>query len=153
MNPKKIEEIQEKIGYKFKNKQLLINALTHKTFAYEASEPLEFNERLEFLGDSILNTVAAEKLYKTNKYFSEGELTRRRASIVNNVFLSEKALELNLGDYLRLGKGEKKQKGYKNPSNLANSLEALIGAVFLDSDYETVKKCIISNFFNDSIVF
>jgi ribonuclease III len=153
MDENKINGIQKNIGYEFKDKNLLINALTHKTYAYEAMKPLEYNERLEFLGDSILNFVAAEELYQTNKYFSEGELTRRRASIVNNVFLSEKATEIELGNYIRLGKGEKKQKGYENASTLANTLEALIGAVYLDSDYQTVKKFILDNVFNDSIVF
>lgn len=153
MDEKKIKNIQKNIGYTFKNKNFLITAFTHKTYAYEAMKPLEYNERLEFLGDSILNCVAAEILYKTNKYFSEGELTRRRASVVNNVFLSEKAIELKLGDYIRLGKGEIKQEGYKNPSTLANTLEAVIGAVYLDSDYPTVKKFVKDNVFNDSIVF
>lgn len=153
MDENKLTGIQKNIGYEFKDKNLLINALTHKTYAYEAMKPLEYNERLEFLGDSILNFVAAEELYQTNKYFSEGELTRRRASIVNNVFLAKKAIEIELGNFIRLGRGEKKQKGYENPSTLANTMEALIGAVYLDSDYQTVKKFILDNVFNDSIVF
>jgi len=81
------ESLEKKISYNFKNKDLLKNALTHKTYAFEAQSPIEYNERLELLGDSILNFVVAEQLYNGNKYFSEGELTRRRAILVNNNFL------------------------------------------------------------------
>ena len=137
------EELEQKINYRFKNKELLKNALTHKTYAFEAKDPIEFNERLEFLGDSILGFLVAEGLYKGNQYFSEGELTRRRSTLVNNTFLAEKAMKIDLGNYLSLGKGETKQEGAKNPTNIANAMEALIGAVYLDSDIKTVKKFII----------
>ena len=147
------EKLEEKINYTFKNKELLKKALTHKTYAFEAHTPLEYNERLELLGDSILSFIVAEQLYKSNKYFSEGELTRRRAIAVNNNFLAEKAKELNLGKYLLLGKGEKKQNGDKNPNNLANALEALIGATYLDSDIDNVRKFILNNLFNEDFKF
>jgi len=147
------EQFEKKIDYSFKNKDLLKCALTHKTYAFESNVPIEFNERLELLGDSILGFVVAEQLYKTNKYFSEGELTRRRASLVNNNFLAKKAKELGIGKYLFLGKGEKKQKGDRNPTNLANSLEALIGAVYLDSNIKNTKKFILKNIFNDEFKF
>jgi ribonuclease-3 len=147
------EEFEEKIDYSFKNKELLKCALTHKTYAFESNTPIEFNERLELLGDSILGFVVAEQLYKTNKYFSEGELTRRRASLVNNNFLAKKAKKLGIGKYLFLGKGEKKQKGDRNPTNLANSLEALIGAVYLDSNIKNAKKFILKNLFNEEFKF
>ena len=94
MDKKTIKSFEKIIDYKFKNKDLLIHALTHKTYAYEATEPIEFNERLELLGDSILGFVVVEQLYKTNKYFSEGELTRRRAAFVNNKLLAKKAKEM-----------------------------------------------------------
>ncbi|MCK4901786.1 MAG: hypothetical protein KAS76_00400 [Thermoplasmatales archaeon] len=141
------KSLEKKINYSFKNEDLLKSALTHKTFAFEADIPLEFNERLEFLGDSILGFVVAEQLYRGNRYFSEGELTRRRSTLVKNSFLAKKAKELELGNYLLFGIGEKKQNGKKNPTNLANALEALIGAVYLDSDLETVKKFIFDNVF------
>jgi ribonuclease-3 len=147
---KKLEEI---IGYKFKDKDLLKDAFTHKTFAFEAKNPVEFNERLEFLGDSILGFVIAEQLYKENKYFSEGELTRRRSTLVNNSFLAEKAEELQIGGFLLLGKGESKMNGDKNPTNLANVLEALIGAVYLDSDLKTTRSFILRNLFDKKFVF
>ncbi len=76
MKERKLEPLEKKIDYKFNDKKLLKNALTHKTYAFEAKIPLEYNERLEFLGDSVLGFIAAEQLYQSNKYFSEGELTR-----------------------------------------------------------------------------
>ena len=153
MDTKAVKSFQKIIDYKFKNKDLLIHALTHKTYAYEASEPIEFNERLELLGDSILGFVVVEQLYKTNKYFSEGELTRRRASLVNNKLLAKKAKEMNIGKYLFLGKGEIKQKGNRNPTNLANALEAVIGAIYLDSDLNVVRKFILKKIFSDKFEF
>ena len=144
----KFSSLEEKLNYKFKNPSLLINALTHKTYAFEAEIPLEFNERLEFLGDSILGFIVAEQLYKENRYFSEGELTRRRSIQVNNRFLAKKAKELGLGEFLLFGRGERKQNGDKNPTNLANALEALVGAIYLDSNLKTVRKFIYKNIFN-----
>jgi len=144
MQNSNLKELERKINYKFKNKELLKNALTHKTYAFEAKEPIEFNERLEFLGDSIIGFLVAEGLYRGNQYFSEGELTRRRSTLVNNTFLAEKAKKIELGKYLSLGKGETKQEGDKNPTNIANAMEALIGAVYLDSDIITVKEFIIN---------
>lgn len=148
-----LKEFEEKINYKFKNKELLKNALTHKTFAFEARIPLEYNERLELLGDSILNFIIAEELYKSNKYFSEGELTRRRSLLVNNNFLAKRAKELKLGKFIFLGKGEKKQNGEKNPTNLANALEALIGSIYLDSDINTIRNFILNKIFSKDFQF
>jgi ribonuclease-3 len=147
---KKFSSLEEKINYKFKNQELLINAFTHKTYAFEAEVPLEFNERLEFLGDSILGFIVAEQLYKENRFFSEGELTRRRSTQVNNRFLAKRAKELGLGEFLFFGKGEIKQNGDKNPTNLANALEALVGAIYLDSDLNTVRKFIYDKIFTNS---
>ena len=144
-----LTEFEERLSYTFSNKTLLITALTHKTYAFEADTPLEYSERLEFLGDSILNFIIAEHLYHTNSFFSEGELTRRRAVIVNNKLLAKKAQELHIGSYLFLGKGEQKQNGKDNPSNLANALEAIIGAIYLDSDLNTVTSFILTTLFNN----
>jgi ribonuclease-3 len=146
-------EFEKRINYSFKNKELLVTALTHKTYAFEAKTPIEFNERLEFLGDSILGFLVAKQLYKSNKYFSEGELTRRRAQLVNNSFLAEKAKKMGLGDFLHLGRGEKMQNGDRNPTNLANTLEALIGAVYLDSDVDSVWAFIKENIFDETKQF
>ena len=147
MEKKHYNMLEKKINYNFKNKDLLMHALTHKTYAFESTTPIEFNERFELLGDSILGFVVAEQLYKTNKYFSEGELTRRRSTLINNSFLAKKAKELELGKFLFFGKGEKKQNGDKNPTNLANALEALIGAIYLDSDIDNVRKFILNNIY------
>ena len=152
MTPKDFDELEKIIKYKFKNKELLKNALTHKTFAFEAKEPIEYNERLEFLGDSILGCIVAEELYKANKYFSEGELTRRRSVLVNNTFLAKRARELGIGKYLFLGKGEKIQGGAENSTNIANAMEALIGAVYLDSNLKTVRKFIINTLYEGNKV-
>jgi ribonuclease-3 len=146
-------ELEKQITYSFKNKELLKTAFTHKTFAFEAKNPIEFNERLEFLGDSILGFLVAKELYKSNKYFSEGELTRRRSQLVNNSFLAVKAKKMKLGKFLYLGRGEEMQNGDTNPTNLANTLEALVGAVYLDSDIKTVWKFIKCNIFDETTQF
>ena len=148
-----LSELENKINYTFKNRELLKNALTHKTYAFEAKNPIEYNERLELLGDSILGFVVAEQLYRSNKYFSEGELTRRRSVLVNNTFLADKAKKLGLGRFLLFGRGETKQNGDKNPTNLANALEALIGAVYLDSDMDNVRLFIMKNLFDEKPIF
>jgi len=153
MEDKNFKEFQEKIHYFFSNTELLKHALTHKTYAFEAKIPVEYNERLELLGDSILNFVVAEQLLKSNKYFSEGELTRRRSILVNNDFLAKKAKELDLGKYLILGKGEIKQNGDKNPTNLANALEAIIGSIYLDSDIYNARKFILENIYSKNYEF
>ena len=142
MVKKRITSLEKKLNYTFKEKDLLTKALTHKTYAFESMDAVEYNERLEFLGDSILNFVIAEMLYQKNLFFSEGELTRRRSIYVNNTHLAEKAKKLHIGDYLLLGKGETKQNGHQTPSNLANTLEAIFGAIYLDSDFSTVRKVI-----------
>ena len=153
MEDKNLKDFQKKIQYFFNDKDLLKHALTHKTYAFEAKIPLEYNERLELLGDSILSFVVAEQLYKSNRYFTEGELTRRRSILVNNDFLAKKARDLNLGKYLLLGKGETKQNGDKNPTNLANALEAIIGSIYLDSDIDNTRKFILENIYNENFEF
>jgi ribonuclease-3 len=114
---------------------------------------VEYNERLEFLGDSILNFIITETLYQSNQYFSEGELTRRRAQSVNNNVLADVAVRLAIGPYLLLGKGELKQEGAKNRTNLANALEALIGAIYLDSDLDTVRGFIFKKIYTKEFKF
>ena len=145
--------LEERIGYKFNDKSLMNAALTHKTFAFEAGTPLEYSERLEFFGDSILGFVVAEQLYRGNKYFSEGELTRRRSFQVSNNFLADVAKRMELGQFLLLGKGEVKQNGSSNRTNLANLLEALIGAIYLDSDMNCVREVILKTIFTKKFQF
>lgn len=153
MQENTIEQLEEILGYRFNNKELLRTALTHKTYAFEARVPLEFNERLEFLGDSVLNFVIAEQLYRSNRYFSEGELTRRRAICVNNNVLADVATRLGIGPFLLLGKGEQKQEGAKNRTNLANMLEAIIGALYLDADLEKVRAFILEKIYTKEYQF
>lgn len=136
--------LEENLGYYFRNKKLLVQGLTHTTFAYEAQqENLTDNQRLEFLGDSILDMVVAECLYEKYPSFGEGELTRRRALLVNKNYLAQKAKEINLGQHLVLGKGEEKIGGRDNPTNLSCALEAVIGAIYLDGGFPAARKFII----------
>jgi len=153
MTKSKVTSLEKHLGYTFSDKQLLTTALTHKTYAFEAQTPVEYNERLEFLGDSILNFIIAERLYQSNQYFSEGELTRRRAIGVNNHVLADVAIRLDIGPFLLLGKGESKQEGAKNRTNLANALEALIGAIYLDSDLKTVRNFIFKKIYTKEFLF
>ena len=153
MSDKALSHLEKTLGYTFTNKKLLRTALTHKTYAFEAKTPLEYNERLEFLGDSVLGTVVAEQLYKGNRYFSEGDLTRRRSNGVNNRYLAKRAETLGIGSFVLFGRGELKQHGAKNQTNLANALEAIIGAMYLDSSLERVQQFIIEKVFTKDFQF
>lgn len=126
-----------KVGYEFKDSSLCELALTHRSCGKRN------NERLEFLGDSILNFVIAEDLYARFPQAREGELSRLRAGQVKGETLAEIARELKFGDYLRLGSGELKSGGFRRDSILADSVEAVIGAVYLDSDMETARALVL----------
>ena len=128
-------------GYKFKNPELLEKALTHKSFSNE--KKVESNQRLEFLGDSVVGLVIAEYIYKTFPAMPEGELTKIRAGIVCEKGLAKCAEKINLGELLVLGKGEEMSGGRTRESNLEDAFEAVMGAIFLDSDLETVRKIIL----------
>lgn len=143
--PLNLDLLQRKLGYEFKNKSLLSQALTHKSAHHKN------NERLEFLGDAILNFVVADLLFMRFTDATEGELTRARASLVNKTSLYEVALTLSLSDYLNLGMGEQKSGGHRRESILADTLEAILCAVYLDSDFMTVKE-IIQTLFTPKIV-
>lgn len=125
------------LGYEFHSPRLLEEALTHR------SSGGRHNERLEFLGDALLNCVIAEELFKAYPYATEGELSRLRASLVKEDTLARLARDLSLGDYLRLGSGELKSGGFRRASILADALEAIFGAVYLDSDFETCRRLIL----------
>lgn len=122
----------------FKNKKLLEQAFVHRSYLNEIKEDLESNERLEFLGDSVLSFVVSRYLYKTYPDFNEGVLTNLRAMLVNTRTLSEVARELNFGDLLKLSKGEEDSKGRENSSLLADCFEAFVGALFLDQGIDAV---------------
>ena len=139
-NPLAYNRLIGKIGYVFNDKTLLIQAVTHRS-----AKGLH-NERLEFLGDSILGFVIAEALYNKFPDLSEGDLTRMRSSLVKGVTLAKLAADFGLGEFLVLGQGELKSGGHKRESILEDVIEAIIGAVFLDSDLETCKSLILSWF-------
>ncbi len=125
--------LEDKLGYKFKDKTLLRNALTHSSYANEhRRQSISSNERLEFLGDSVLGMLVADALYVTRPDLSEGELTRLRAAIVCESSLAEAAKRLKLGGHLKLGKGEDAGGGRERSSILADAVEAVLAAVYLD---------------------
>ena len=127
-----MKTLEEKIGYTFRDRTLLENALTHSSCANESRGKLQSNERLEFLGDSILGMVVADHLYRTFPDLPEGDLTRIRANLVCEGSLVLVAKEWDLGRYLKLGKGENACGGRSRPSILADAVEAVLAAVFLD---------------------
>ncbi len=137
-----MQELEQIIGYKFKDKQLLVTALTHTSFANEAKDKIKHNERLEFLGDSVLQIVAADFLF-THKNTAEGELTRMRANLVCESALFTFAQSINLGKYLKLGKGEEKSGGRNRASVVSDAFEALIAALYLDGGLKIAQNFIV----------
>lgn len=127
-----METLEAKLGYTFRDRSLLENALTHSSFANENKGALGSNERLEFLGDSILGMITADYLYKNHPDLPEGEMTRKRAALVCEESLAEVADRLDLGAYLKLGKGEETGGGRERPSIRADAVEAVLAAVYLD---------------------
>ncbi|MDX7990704.1 ribonuclease III [Xenorhabdus littoralis] len=138
MNSIITNRLQLKLGYTFAQYDLLFQALTHR------SASSKHNERLEFLGDSILSFVIANALYHRFPRVDEGDMSRMRATLVRGNTLAELAREFELGECLRLGPGELKSGGHRRESILADSIEALIGAIFLDSDIQTIERVILS---------
>lgn len=132
--------IERKIGHRFQSRSLLNQALTHRSYG------VPHNERLEFLGDSVLNCVIANLLYERFPEIPEGDLSRVRANLVNQQSLFELATALDLGQHVMLGQGEMRSGGSKRPSILSDALEAVLGAVFLDAGFEVVSNVIVSMF-------
>lgn len=137
MNDKLIS-LERKLGYTYQSKDLLVRAITHR------SAGANHNERLEFLGDSVLSLVIAEVLYLRFPQVSEGDMSRMRATLVREKTLAEIAREFELGEYLILGPGELKSGGYRRESILADTVEALIGAIYLDSNFENIRSLLLS---------
>ncbi len=136
----KIEELQERIGYQFKEEGLLRQALTHSSYANEKHmKKLSDNERLEFLGDAVLEIISSEFLYQNYPKLPEGDLTKLRASIVCEPTLALCTREVDLGEYLLLGKGENLTGGRNRKSILSDAMEAVIGAIYLDGGFERAK--------------
>jgi ribonuclease-3 len=138
MNP-----LERRIGYKFRNSLLLAEALTHPSLSFERKTFHFDNQRLEFLGDAVLQVVVTHHLYRLFPAFSEGQMTKLRSRIVSREGLKKHALALGLGDYLMLGRGEEANEGRSRASTLADSFEALVGAIYLDSDLETVRRFVL----------
>ena len=134
--------LEEKLGYTFQSPELLENALTHSSCANESRGKLQSNERLEFLGDSILGMVVADHLYRNHPDLPEGELTRTRSALVCEESLVEVAQALGLGEYLKLGKGEEAGGGRHRPSIQADAVEAVLAAVYLDGGIGSARKII-----------
>ena len=138
-----MEKLEERLGYTFQNRRLLENALTHSSYANENKAKGESsNERLEFLGDSVLGMVVADHLYRNHPDMPEGELTRTRAALVCEESLVEVAGQLELGEYLKLGRGEDAGGGRQRPSIQADAVEAVIAAVYLDGGIGSARKLI-----------
>jgi len=140
-----LADMQRRIAYTFKNGELLERALTHKSYANESKVPFH-NERLEFLGDSVLNLVVSEHLMKHCPDSTEGDLSRLRASIVSEPALASVARTIDLGDFLLLGKGEEQTGGRNKDSLLADSLEALVASIYLDAGKEAAESFVLRTF-------
>lgn len=139
--------ITESLGYVFRDKSLLEEALTHKSYYHENRETASsHNERLEFLGDAVIGLIIVEYLFLQEKQYPESVLAKVKSYLVSEMVLAEIAASLALGKYLLLGKGEESTGGRDKKSILANALESLIGAVYLDSDYERTKSIVLDFF-------
>jgi ribonuclease-3 len=139
-----VSPLEERIGYKFRKPLLLEEALTHPSVGHETQRHHFNNQRLEFLGDAILQLVITEHLYEHFSAEAEGQLTKLRSRLVSRDSLKVRAAALDLGQYLMIGRGEEASGGRKRASTLADAYEALIGAVYLDSDLETVRRFILT---------
>ncbi len=147
---KKVLELEKIINYQFQDKELLLQAMKHSSYSNEKQLPkYQSNERLEFLGDAVLELVTSEFLYKGNPEMSEGELTKNRASMVCEPSLAFCASEFKLGSYLLLGKGEEITGGRYRDSITSDALEALIGAIYLDGGFANAKEFIQTFILND----
>lgn len=140
--PEDIEKVKLKINYNFKTKALLREALTHRTYAVENSLSYD-NQRLEFLGDAVLEIILSEHLFQLYPEAKEGELTKMRSAMVNQHSLAVLARKIELGAFMITGKGEKESGGCDRDSTLSDLFEALIGAFYLDADLETVKEFVL----------
>ncbi|BDS08404.1 ribonuclease 3 [Oceaniferula spumae] len=134
--------LEEVIGYKFRNSLLLAEALTHPSLAYETQKPHFDNQRLEFLGDAVIQLLLTERLYDMFPGFSEGRLTKLRARLVSREALHGFANEMDLGTYIMMGKGEESTGGRNRPSTLADAFESVFGAIYLDGGLDSARKAI-----------
>ncbi len=141
-----LSELQARLGYAFKNPKLLRLALTHPSVAHEQGLPLQTNQRLEFLGDAVLQVVLTRELFEKFPDYGEGPLTKARAKLVNRRSLADRARHLGLGHHLILSHGEEISGGRDRQGALADAFEALLGAIFLDAEFEGVRSFILGQF-------
>ncbi len=147
-----MKEIENNIGYRFRDDTLLAEALTHSSYANEHGlGRIACNERLEFLGDTVLSTITAEYLFAITPELPEGELTKRRAALVCEGALARFASELELGDFLMLGRGEEKGGGRQRPSILADCFEAVVAAVYLDGGMPKARELVLRFIVSDDV--
>ena len=150
MNTKKLTELQKNLGYVFRKEELLRQALTHSSYAHEKNlKQLMDNERLEFLGDAVLEVVSSEFLFNNHPEMNEGQMTKLRASLVCEQSLAACARQLELGSYLLLGNGEDLTGGRERDSILSDAWEALIGAMYLDGGFTSAKEFILKYVLQD----
>jgi len=141
-----LEKLQERLGYRFRNIELLRLAVTHPSVAHEQGPNIEHNQRLEFLGDSVLGLVLTRELYLKFPGLSEGPLTKARAQMVNRKALAEQGRQIDLGEFLILSRGEESSGGRTRESALADAFEAVLGAVFLDGGFDAASEFILRSF-------
>jgi ribonuclease-3 len=140
------EELQNRIGYTFRDQELLRLALTHPSVAHEQGTAMQTNQRLEFLGDAVLQLILTRELYEKYPAFGEGPLTKARAKLVNRRALAERGRQLNLGRHLFVSRGEEISGGRERASSLADAYEALVGAIFMDGGFEVAREFILREF-------
>jgi len=141
-----MESLESRLDYKFRNSLLLAEAMTHPSLAYESQRPHFDNQRLEFLGDAVLQLILTEDLFKMFPDFPEGKLTKLRSRLVSRRALARLALAIDLGSYVLLGKGEEATGGRRRVSTLADAFEALIGAVYLDIGFDGARELVLRLF-------
>ncbi len=147
MKSRNLDELQKRLDYRFNSPKLLVQALTHSSWINETNKNQEHNERLEFLGDAVLELCISDLLYVKFTSYREGELTRIRSNLVNATFLAKLAKKIGIVDCLLLGRGEEQQGGRLRENLLADAFEAIIGAVYIDSDFAQTSK-VIKKIFN-----
>lgn len=146
-NRENLDRLEAKLGHVFRNRSLLQLALVHRSFAFEqARQPAQDNERLEFLGDAVVDLAVGHALFASYPEMREGEMTRLRAMLVKESHLAEMAVALGMGDYLFLGRGEEASRGRAKPSILSSAYEAVIGALFEDGGYQVAVAFIDQHF-------
>ena len=141
-----LDALQVRLGYSFRDENLLRLALTHPSVAHEQGTAVQHNQRLEFLGDAVLSLALTQELYEKFRTVSEGPLTKARAQMVNRRTLADQAQRLGIGEYLILSRGEEINGGRQRRSSLADAFEALLGAIFLDGGFQAAREFILRRF-------